>query len=275
MVGHLVADVGRHAPSVPSSPVDPTERFGVLMREPEERVPLADAALLIAAHDHGVDIDEQLAMLDDLGRDAPEDPERLARYLFVDCGFAGNDVDYGDPRNSYLDEVLRRRLGIPITLCVLMLEVGRRRGLSLTGVGMPGHFLVGDADGAFYDPFHGGARLDADGCRMLFAATQGAVPFLPQYLEPVGARTILARMLANLIQTFAGRDPATALWAVRLRLLIPGRSIAERREGAALLGRLGRFAEAAGALEALAGELDGGRAEQALRDAAGFRARAN
>jgi regulator of sirC expression with transglutaminase-like and TPR domain len=255
--------------------VDPTERFAELVRAPDRDVPLAEAALLIAAHDHPVDVDAQLAILDELARGAPHSCEQLARHLFVELGFAGNETDYRDPRNSYLDEVLRRRLGIPITLSVLMMEIGSRRGLRLVGVGMPGHFLVGGDDDAFYDPFHGGVRLDEHGCRLLFEATQGAAPFLPQYLQPVGPRAILARMLANLVQGSAGSQPATAVWAVRLRLLLPGLSFAERRQGAALLGRLGRFAEAANALDGLAADLEGDAAAQLTRDAAGLRARAN
>jgi regulator of sirC expression with transglutaminase-like and TPR domain len=156
-----------------------------------------------------------------------------------------------------------------------MLEVGRRRGLVLEGVGMPGHFLVRADDGAFYDPFHGGLRLDEQGCRRIFEATRAPMPFLAEYLAPVGPRVILARMLANLVQSAGGRDAATTVWATRLRLRIPGLSIVERRAAAALLGRLGRFAEAARAFDALCVDLDGEAAQQAARDASGFRARAN
>lgn len=250
-------------------------RFGELVQQPDRDVPLAEAALVIAAHDHDVDVEHELRLLDELALDAPGAAEPLARHLFVDLGFAGNEADYGDKRNSFLDEVLRRRLGIPITLSVLMLEVGRRRGLVLAGVGMPGHFLVGAEDGEFYDPFHRGIRLDEAGCRAIFEATRGAAPFLPEYLAPVGSRAILARMLANLIQGAAGADPAAAVWAIRLRLLIPGLAAAERRGAAAMLGRYGRFAEAANALDALAADLEGDAAVQVARDAAGFRARAN
>jgi regulator of sirC expression with transglutaminase-like and TPR domain len=255
--------------------VDPTERFAELVRAPDREVPLAEAALLIAAHDHPVDLAAVLDELEVLARDAPDTSEALARHLFVDLGFTGNAADYGDPRNSYLDEVLRRRLGIPITLSVVMLEVGRRRDLALAGVGMPGHFLVVDDAGAYFDPFHGGIRLDADGCRLLFEAARGPAAFLPEYLRPVGSRAILARMLANLIQSAAGVDPAAAVRTIRLRLLIPGLPVAERRAGAGMLGRYGRFAEAANALDALAGDLEGEASEQVAREAATFRARAN
>ena len=85
--------------------------------------------------------------------------------MFVTEGFNGNTTDYGDPRNSYLDDVLDRRLGIPITLSVVMIETARRCGLPAHGVGMPGHFLVGGGAGEWFDPFHQGARLDLAGAR--------------------------------------------------------------------------------------------------------------
>jgi regulator of sirC expression with transglutaminase-like and TPR domain len=238
-------------------------------------VPLDESALLLAAHDHDIDIAAQLARLDELAAGAPPAPDALATYLFVERGFLGNSVDYSDPRNSFLDEVLDRRLGLPITLSVLMIEVGRRLGLELVGVGMPGHFLVRAEPGAFFDPFHGGQRLDDDGCREQFGVTQGDAPFLPEYLEPVGPHAILARMLANLVRSYVARDPASAVWAIRLRLRVPGVSPSERREAAALLGTLGRFEEAAIELAAIAGELDGPAASRVERDAAAYRARAN
>jgi len=255
--------------------MDPTERFTELVQRAERDVPLDEAALLIAAHHHEVDVPAQLARFDDLASHAPPAPDALATYLFVERGFAGNSVDYADPRNSFLDEVLDRRLGLPITLSVLMLEVGRRVGLSLDGIGMPGHFLVHAGPDVFFDPFHGGERLDEDGCRERFSATQGDEAFLPAYLEPVGSHAILARMLANLVRSFAARDPVNAVWTARLRLRVPGVSAAERREAAALLGTLGRFEEAAEELAAIAEELDGPAASRVERDAVAYRARAN
>jgi regulator of sirC expression with transglutaminase-like and TPR domain len=262
--------------------MDATERFTDVVRRAERDVPLDEAAFLIAAHDHALDVVAQLARLDDLAADAPASADALATFLFVERGFVGNSVDYGEPANSFLDAVLDRRLGLPITLSVLMLEVGRRRGLELGGVGMPGHFLVRAGSSALFDPFHGGERLDEDACRERFVATQGDKPFLPEYLDPIGSHAILARMLANLVRTFVARDPASAVWALRLRLRVPGVSAAERREAAALLGSLGQFEEAAEELDAIAEELDaiaeqldGDAANRVERDAAAYRARAN
>ncbi|MFM8303940.1 MAG: transglutaminase family protein [Actinomycetota bacterium] len=218
--------------------MDPAARFSDLVQGPESVIPLDEAALLIAAHDHPVDVAAQLDRLDRLADDVvADDAAGLARALFGTGGFAGNTADYGDPRNSYLDEVLARRLGIPITLSVLMIEVGRRRGIPLSGVGMPGHFLVGSDDG-FVDPFHGGAVLDAAGARRLFDRTHRGAPFADAYLHPVGSRAILARMLANLVATLLGRDPMRAIGALQLRLAIPGLPEAERRHGEETLTRL-------------------------------------
>jgi regulator of sirC expression with transglutaminase-like and TPR domain len=254
--------------------MNPTERFVDLVQRDDEHIPLDEAALLIAAHDHELDVGAQIARLDDLAAGAPASPDALANYLFVERGFIGNGVDYGDPSNSYLDAVLDRRLGLPITLSVLMIEVGRRQGIELRGVGMPGHFLVRAGD-QFFDPFYGGLRLDEDGCRERYEEIQAGAPFLPSFLDPVGTGTILARMLANLVRTLVARDPASAVWALRLRVAMPGISADERRDAAALLGTLGQFEEAAEALTAIADQLDGADADRAERDAAAYRARAN
>jgi len=217
---------------------DPTARFVELVERPDDAIPLDEAALLIAAHDHPVDVGASLAELDRLAAGITATGiADLARALFVDAGFGGDLAEYHDPRNSYLDEVLRRRLGMPITLSVVMIEVGRRCGVECVGVGMPGHFLVGGDDG-FVDPFHAGVPLDAAGARQLFDRLRPGAPFVPAYLDPVGPRAILARILANLVASFSTRAPLSATWALRLRLAIPGIAPAERAEGEALLARL-------------------------------------
>jgi regulator of sirC expression with transglutaminase-like and TPR domain len=262
---------------------DPTERFRALIGLPARDVPLDLTALLVAAHDHPVDIEAELGRLDRLADDVStagaRDAEGIAAALFGDGAvggaFVGNRADYGDPRNSYLDEVLGRRLGIPITLSLVLLEVGRRVGVPLAGVGMPGHFLVGAGSGTYVDPFHGGLVLDTDGCRVLFEQLRPADAFDVRFLEPVEAHAIVARMLANLVNTLVARSPTDAAWAVRLRCAVPGVSAAERRDGAALLGSLGFFAEAAEALEAVAPALGDEAAARAERDAVALRARSN
>jgi regulator of sirC expression with transglutaminase-like and TPR domain len=259
--------------------VDATERFAQLVRRPPDDIPLDEAALLIAAHAHpDLDIGHPLAELDRLADGVRgETVDDVAAALFGEEGFAGNTVDYEDPRNSYLDDVLARRLGIPITLSVVMIEVGRRRGVPMYGVGMPGHFLVqpaGERD-VWMDPFQGGRRLDVDGCQDLYEQMQLDAPFTPALLRAVDTRSILNRMLANLQQTFMRREPAALAWVVRLRLRIPGLLPGERRQLAGLLGGVGRFTEAAAVLDAVRTELVGDDAERVERDAIALRSRAN
>jgi regulator of sirC expression with transglutaminase-like and TPR domain len=259
--------------------VDATGRFAELVRRPPDDVPLDETALLIAKHAHpDLDLALPLAELDHLAAGVPDATAGdVAEALFGEGGLAGNTLDYADPRNSYLDDVLARRLGIPISLSVVMIEVGRRCGVAVYGVGMPGHFLVqpaGEPD-VWFDPFHGGRRLDEAGCRQLYEQMQLDGPFTIDLLRAVDTRSILSRMLANLQQTFMRRDPASLAWAARLRLRIPGLLPGERRQLAGLLGGVGRFLEAAAELEAVAADLEGDDAEQVTRDAAALRSRAN
>jgi regulator of sirC expression with transglutaminase-like and TPR domain len=259
--------------------VDATERFAELVRRPPDEVPLDETALLVAKHAHpDLDLAVPLAELDRLAGDvAGASAADVAGALFGEGGLTGNTVDYGDPRNSYLDDVLARRLGIPISLSVVMIEVGRRCGVRIYGVGMPGHFLVqpaGEPD-VWFDPFHGGRRLDEAGCRELYEAMGLDAPFTIDLLRAVDTRSILRRMLANLQQTFTRRDPASLAWAVRLELRIPGLLPGERRRLAGLLGGVGRFVEAAAELDAVAADLEGEDAEQVKRDATALRSRAN
>jgi regulator of sirC expression with transglutaminase-like and TPR domain len=257
---------------------DPVRRFARLVEAPEEEIRLDEAALLLPTCVRPVDVADGLVRLDDLADGcSARDPDGLSRYLFVENAFRGDTDDYEDPRNSFLDDVLTRRKGIPITLSVLMLEVGRRIDVPLVGVGMPGHFLVRDARDAdaFFDPFHGGARIDAAGARSLHAALRGDESFGPELLDPVGPRAILSRMLANLQHSFMSRRPAAVVPVVRMRCAIPGLSRTERHHLATLLGSLGDFEEAGVMLEQLATELTGADADRVRRQAVALRARGN
>jgi len=234
---------------------DATERFVEVMGRPESEVPLDLAALLIAAHAYpGLDVDAELRRLDDLAAPCRAgDLDSMLRHLFVDLGFAGNAADYYDPRNSFLNEVVDRRMGLPIALSVLTIEVARRLGISLVGIGLPGHFLVRTLDSpyVFVDPFHGGDRLDVDGVRALFTRVFGSsVEFLPGFVMPVQARSVVSRMLANLQGVYLRRvQPRNALWTVRLRLAVPGLRPEERTELAQVLGQLGDVEGATAVLE--------------------------
>ena len=175
--------------------------------------------------------------------------------------------------------MLDRRVGIPITLSVLAMEVGRRAGVLLDGVGLPGHFLVRTRSQptVFLDPFAAGRQLDVDGCAELFRRSQGdAVPFDEALLAPVGSRAILARLLGNLRANYAQQGERSALvWVLRLRSAIPGVPLAERRDLASALAADGRFDEAAGELERLAGQVDESSAQKLLMRAGQLRAQLN
>ncbi len=212
------------------------------------------------------------------GEVAEPSGEAVSTLLFDRLGFRGNGEDFTDPRNSYLDEVLDRRVGIPISLSLVMMEVGRRAGVAVEGIGMPGHFLV-RAEGVLRDPFRGGRRLEVADCELLFHALQGrAAPFSPALLEPVGPRAILARMLANLRHSYSERrDPAALAWVVRLRIAIPGVSPSELADLARLQAEMGRFREAAQAIDDLAaiGVADPDDAARLRSRASALRARLN
>lgn len=128
--------------------------------------------------------------------------EALSHFLFAEKQFRGNVAEYSDPRNSFLNEVLERRLGIPLSLSVIYVAVARRLGLAAFGVGLPGHFVVGVENGVeklLLDPFNGGERLSLTDCERLVAETVGYEgPLDPRWLEPVSPRAVLVRMLNNL-----------------------------------------------------------------------------
>ncbi|MFN3254278.1 MAG: transglutaminase family protein [Ilumatobacter sp.] len=149
----------------------------------------------------------------------------IARYLFGELGFRGNTSAYYDWRNSCLDRVIDTRIGIPISLSVLMIEVGRRVGVPLVGVGMPAHFLVRTVDGPirYYDAFAGGTELDHGGARRLFEQlTREQVPWSDRYLDPTLAQQIVVRMLNNLRAIFQSRSDGLRLGLVmQMRAQIP------------------------------------------------------
>lgn len=152
-----------------------------------------------------IDMVGELARLDELAATV-EVPTSfgVARSLFGSGRFGGDSIEYYDPRNSFLDEVLDRGAGLPITLSVLMIEVAARVGVELHGIGLPGHFVVGELDGVarvparFFDPFHGGSVLDANGCRELVSRLAGGPVGIPvEAWYPATNVSILDRMLNN------------------------------------------------------------------------------
>lgn len=252
---------------------DPTTRFAALVALDDDALPLDEAVLLIAAHAlPELDIGHELGRLDEAaaGISRP-DFDHLRAHLVETLGFDGDTSTYEDPRNSLLPDVLDRRRGIPLTLSIVAMEVGRRCGVPLVGVGMPGHFLARpvDDDDRFLDLFHAGAVLDRAGCQAIFARIHPDAPWDEGFLEPVGGRAILVRMLANLANAYRRTGDRHALcWALELRLLLPGASDRDRREAAVVLGAAGRYGDAARALEATGQDRD-------ERAAARLRARLN
>jgi regulator of sirC expression with transglutaminase-like and TPR domain len=260
--------------------VDPTARFVALVGDESVEPPLDEAALLIAAHVHpGLDVPFWTGRLDDLAaacQDATFDGVR--RHVFVVEGFRGNARAYDDPANSLLDVVLERRLGIPITLAVVMIEVARRVGVEAVGIGMPGHFLVGDParPGRFCDGFSGGALLGEAECSELFVRTVGPDHvFEPALLAPATTREILARMLANLERSSLASDPVQATWMATLHSSITGLSVVERVALARRLGRLGRISVAAAELDELAALVPDEPAARLRDEARALRAQLN
>jgi regulator of sirC expression with transglutaminase-like and TPR domain len=262
--------------------VDPTARFEALVQGPEPAIPLDELTLLVAAHaEPGLDISKWLGALDDIAaRCSDQSFAGLLRHVSAE-GFAGNRDDYYDPRNSYLHHVIERRTGIPITLSVVTIELGRRLDVPVVGVGLPGHFLVRDGldESSFADPFDG-QLLDRDGCERAFAERQSDLAFDDGYLAPVGTRSIVTRLLANLKGIhLARRDRRALAWVLGLRVAVPGVPLEERSELASALAADGRFLEAAAVLDRLtelardAGE--GGVADGAERSATRLRARLN
>ncbi len=227
-------------------------------------VDLADCALRVGRiADAALDIAASAARLDALAREAEAGlrgaapgrrADRLAAFLFGELGFSGNADDYYDPQNSYLHRVLERRRGLPITLSILLMEVGRRMGITIEGVGAPQHFLVrvaadeaGDA-WRYLDPFHGGQQIDLDALRedmaqRLSAGRREGPPGASAaelFLSAVTKRQILARVLQNLKLAGARRrDFATALGAAEHLVALTPWALDEIRDRGLIAAQLG------------------------------------
>jgi regulator of sirC expression with transglutaminase-like and TPR domain len=233
------------------------ERFAELARLPEAELDLDRAALAIAAGaDPELDPKPWLRELDGFAVGIT-DCDELCNRLFVELGFRGNQDDYYDPANSLLDRVIERRLGIPISLAMLMMEVGRRAGLDFQGVGLPGHFIVRDVAGdRLLDPFRAGIQLSEAECEALFRTATGAGPeveFQASFLDPVGKHHMLARMLANLKELYTNAGEAAQVeWVVRMRLCLPGMPASEVVDLGEALSQQGRTGEGASEIQAWA-----------------------
>ncbi len=246
------------------------DRFAELLAGEREDFSLAEACLLIAQDaSPGLDVDHYLGEIERMAArlrsrlppsvDAEGMVIALNQFLFGDLGFSGNVEDYYDPRNSYLNEVIERRCGIPISLSILYIEIGRKIGLPLQGVSFPGHFLVRfRLRGSTFvlDPFSGGAPLSEQDLRKLLrrviagsgraglrsAADVAAELPLDQFLEPAGHRQILARVLRNLKGIYREKDePQRLLQVINRTLLVAPDEHAELRDRGYLYQRLEAF----------------------------------
>jgi regulator of sirC expression with transglutaminase-like and TPR domain len=229
--------------------------FADLAKRSSDSIPLAEAALLIAAEEYpSLDIPGYLDRLDELARragrytthafDARTAGSDLIHFLYHDAGLKGNQTEYHDPRNSYLNEVLDRGLGIPITLSIVFIEVARRLDIGVAGIGLPGHFLVQLTEaGTYVDPFTGQVDLRESDCAgMVQKLYEGKIEFERSMLAAQSNRQILVRVLRNLAEIYRGQENVAKELAAldRLILLQPG-APRVRRQRARLLERLGLY----------------------------------
>jgi regulator of sirC expression with transglutaminase-like and TPR domain len=237
-------------------------RFARLVARPEPEIDLAVGALIIAGHGRpAIDEEAALGQLDaiaervrirlDAGDPTQTLVNRLHDVLYRELGFRGpTAAEYGDPSNSHFDEVIGRRVGLPISLAIVELEVAARLGLTIVGIGLPGHFVVGGPDGLLIDPADGGRSLTPDDCQALIRRAVGdGVLFHVGMLRPAGRREILARVLRNLkVARLGRRDWPAAVDAIDLLLVLEPTDPDHGRDRGLLLGRMGRFGEAIAAL---------------------------
>ncbi len=241
------------------------ERFIATIADSASSFDLARAALLIAAEEEPqTNVEHYLALLDGLGETARARVARRSfdaavdafnQFMFEELGFTGNQTDYYDARNSFLNEVLERRTGIPLTLSIVYMLVGRRAGFHVEGIGLPGHFIVrltnendleSDMNEAmFVDPFHG-RTLTKAGCQDLLDTVYGGhVALAEEHLRAATNTEILVRLLTNLKGIYVSAKLfKRALRVIERILLLKPDAVDERRDRAALLAQTNRAPEA-------------------------------
>ena len=249
------------------------DRLSAFFHQPGE-VPLDEAMLWLASlrPDAEVDVDRCLAMLDEWAATLAEPSiDELRALVYTRLGFRGDVGDYHQAANSYLYEVLRRRQGMPITLAVVLLSIGRRAGIDLAPISAPGHFLVEHrASSTLLDPFDRATELDRDAMAARMASL-GARIDLDEALAPVPDQAVLARVLNNLTNTMVERSNSGLDWVLDIRLAMPLR-YQDPRTLASLCEQRGRFDRAADLLELLASATE---REDLTRRAHALRARLN
>ena len=248
-----------------SEPNPIRQRFLEMMQRPDAEIELARGALLIAAeNDPTLDVEAELARLEAWAQQLSEriDPawnnlQRLARlrtFMYEELGFKGDVRGYYSPANSLLHSVMSRRLGIPLTLSIVFMEIGWRIGVPFEGVGFPGHFLVrltGEPGDLLLDPYDHGASVHEEDCqRMIELTTGGTVPFEPSMVRSLGKKDMIARLLFNLkVACLKANDDFGALSAVERLLLLHPNDAPELRDRGLLQYRLDRYRDARASLE--------------------------
>jgi regulator of sirC expression with transglutaminase-like and TPR domain len=239
--------------------------FGEMVSRRDEEVELAEAALLFAKEEYpDLDIEKYLTKLDLMAKEIKcrvkrnNDPHlmisEMNKYLFVDEGFKGNEDHYYDPKNSFLNDVLDRKTGIPISLSVLYIEIANRLSLPMVGVGFPGHFIVkysGLGKEILIDPFNKGIILLEKECKQIIDRIYGGtIQLQTEFLEAVTKKQILIRMLNNLKGIYLNsKSNLKALSIVDLLLLINPVAMTEIRDRGILYYNLECFAQALSDLE--------------------------
>ncbi|HVE92002.1 MAG TPA: transglutaminase-like domain-containing protein [Actinomycetota bacterium] len=235
--------------------MDAIDRFTEIIRSDDFRVAEAFLAFARLAHPD-LDAEPYIDVLDDLGmrvQPAVESEQTQTKKLatlgafLTEAGFRGNHDDYPDPRNSYLNEVIDRRLGIPISLSVVWIECGIRAGIEMAGIGMPMHFLVGvEGTDLLADPFDGGRLLSRSEAQAIFEnRTGGRIEWRDDYLRATTPLQMVRRALSNLKAVYAASSGMQQLLAVENYLLaMPDAPLEELKERATLLSALGRYPQA-------------------------------
>ena len=232
--------------------------LNLLAVSPAASVDLAEVALQLARDEYpNLDVEAYLsqvaAMAHEAQRYMSSDFEArvtgLCRYLFHDMGFRGNVQSYYDPRNSYLNEVLERRTGIPITLSLVAMAIGSRAGMEIAGVGLPGHFIVKAIEigqERLFDPFHGGRRLTPQECEhVVQQATGQPLRIRSDSLHATPPGLIVQRMLNNLKSVYMNtKDFPRAIRVIERLLQLKPKDSIERRDLGICLMQTGRFGPA-------------------------------
>jgi regulator of sirC expression with transglutaminase-like and TPR domain len=230
--------------------MDLDQALDTLARDPQAPLDVAELALWLARDEYpDLDVAAYLSELNAMAHEArtyvrgplPAQVTGLCRYLFHEMGFRGNAQDYYDPRNSYLNQVLDRRTGIPISLSAVAMAVGARAGLEVVGVGLPGHFVVkavADREEILFDPFHGGRQLTPEDCELLVQqVTKTPFDATAANLQALPLGWMVVRMLTNLKAVYLRQSDFSRAVRVleRLRQLDPHDPVQQRDLGISLL----------------------------------------